>query len=162
MMIQLSKEELEYLNHAINLWEAEALKHIQNMNNYQDDYDGYDPMPAGKCAYLTARQVEYVKNLNARMNTDWINNEGRINLAHYCDLIFKFSIHLDMVSNPIFLSMNKKVAEAKAGVTTAIQTHSLFGEAKTSSAPGLKVKIPGPEDETPDSEDEATCSSSIV
>lgn len=164
MIIQLNKEELGYLNHAINDWVTEALAYIEKMNNYVDDYDGYDPMPAGKCANLTAYEIENAKKLTTSMNADWQHNNGNINLELYRDLFFKFSIHRDMRSNPLFLSMSKKVTEARAVLTSATQTHRLFGEAQTSSAPGLRVKIPGPEDETEnsDSEDVAACSSLTI
>jgi hypothetical protein len=135
--IHLTKEELTYMHEAINEWHAGALQHIESMKNYKydDKYDGYDPMPPGKCIMYTEAQIKNVKSWTSELDANWEKNKGEIELNFFCSRILKYSVHKNMQSI-IFLSIKQKVdtaLEVKADENRPLQKKSLFAASQEAS-----------------------------
>lgn len=111
MVIVLTKSELDYMHSAINAWVSEAKKYMNqlaiNAGKYYKEDDFYDPFRPAKCFQLTGMQVQDAAKLKAKMDHDWSNNGGQIDLGFFKNKLLKFSIHPNDEA-PELLSIQKK------------------------------------------------------
>lgn len=147
MYIHLTKEELNYMHEAINEWHAGALEHIKKMESYtySDDYDGYDPLPPGKCIMMTQAQIRQVNAWTNELDVNWEKNGGKIELRFFCNRILQHSVHKNMQS-PILLIIQQKVENALAGKSdenSPLQKQGMFADSpKSSEQKSEKIEIP--------------------
>lgn len=104
---------------AIDAWRRGALKHIEAMSKYTypADYDGYDPLPPGKCIMATEAQIEQVNTWSRKLDEDWRINGGNIDLDFFRSRILKYSVHENQQS-PVLLSIKEKYASALGALSS--------------------------------------------
>ncbi len=140
MIIHLTKEELDYLHEAINVWHAEASDYIKKLKKFKNPSPYYSySLPT--CIEYTEMEINNVKSLTTSMDADWKNNKGEINLEHYSELFFKYSAHNNKRETPLFLSIKAKVLDARRRINAESQVNSICPVSKKEKSDLNEKKI---------------------